>query len=366
MKILILSSIRLDSGTGLRLIGLAESLAKLGHEVYLAGYGLNEKIKYAKYLEIKNARGVGKYFISMISNIGFSRRLKYDVVIASKAHPVSCIPALFAKTKTKILDFDDLEHAYWKNPIKIAILKTSERFFPRFFDYITTHNDNLKIYISRNIGIPEDKIIFLPQAIMSDILKNRPGKTGGISDKLGLKNKKVVVYAAHLGVAAPDLEMVFSTIKKIGSDVRLLVIGSGEKLEHYKELAKSMDIEDHVIFVGYVKHEDIPKYLSIANAAINFMEETPANVSRASIKVREYLAFGLPTVCNIFGPDLKNFRNFVYEFETNGEESLKNALVKAIENRDKKAGKAEKYMEKFYWDNVSKDFERSLEKIVRS
>jgi spore coat polysaccharide biosynthesis predicted glycosyltransferase SpsG len=62
MKIIILSSVDLDSGTGLRMSGLAKALAKLEHEVYLTGSGLYEDIRPAVYLGLKKKRGLKKSY----------------------------------------------------------------------------------------------------------------------------------------------------------------------------------------------------------------------------------------------------------------------------------------------------------------
>jgi glycosyltransferase involved in cell wall biosynthesis len=363
MKILILPSIRLDSGTGLRLIGLADSLAELGHDVCLAGPGLQGKLKHARYVEIKKRCGIKKIIFSTFSNIRLLKKMESDVIIASKAHPVSCIPAIIAGGRAKkILDFDDLEHAYWKNPLKRAFLKTMEKILPDFFDYITTHNEDLKAYLIENVGVPERKILLLPQGI--DAKMFRKEKTG-LSKKLGLEKKKTVLYAAHLGPAAADLGVVFEAIKNLRDRATLLVIGDGIKLRYYKNLAREMGL-DNVVFTGHVKHEAMPQYLSIADAAVNFMRSSPANRCRASIKVREYLAFGLPTVCNIVGSDLKIFEEYVYPFRENDMRSFEKALLDALEDRAQKAGKAKNYMQRWDWGTIAKAFEKQLEAIVKS
>jgi glycosyltransferase involved in cell wall biosynthesis len=363
MRIAILSSVGLDSGTGLRMIGLAEALAKMGHEVYLTGSGLQGRLQHARYLEMKKRCGVKKIIFSTFSNMRFLKKIKSDVIIASKAHPVSSIPAIVAGGRAKkILDFDDLEHAYWKNPAKRAFLKAMEKILPDFFDCVTTHNEDLKSYLVENIGVPERKIIFLSQGINTKMFRR---EKSDLAKKLCLRGKKTIVYAAHLGPAASDLDVVFEAIKNLKDRVNLLVIGDGAKLDYYKNLAKKMGL-DNVVFTGYVRHEEIPQYLSAADAAVNFMRDSPANRCRASIKIREYLAFGLPTACNIIGSDLKNFESYVYSFEENDVKTLEGALLDALEDNAKKTGKAKSYMQQWDWDNIAKAFEKQLEAMIKS
>ncbi len=332
MKFIIIPSVKIKSGTGLRLLGIAKALRKLGYKVEIA--------------ETKRQ----KFFSDA------------DIVFASKALWGSCIPSLFRKFFKKeflILDIDDLEWGYWKRGVMKYLMILNDKFFPRFFDVITTHTLNLKKYIIKSLKVPERKIIFLPQGIDFSLFKNIRWKPS--------KNKKIV-YTAHLGVAAWDIDIIFRVFKNVlhkEKDVTLQIIGSGPYLQYFKDLAEKMEISHAVEFLGYVEHEDIPGIISEASVAVNYLRDNFANQYRSSIKVREYLAVGIPTVCNVIG-DISLFKDYIYGFPTGKIKLFEKQLLKALNNPDKKKlEEGRKFIkEKVDWDVIIKNFEKELNKLV--
>jgi len=285
-----------------------------------------------------------------------------DFIIASKTLPTSCMPAILGKIlgRKTILDIDDLEYGYWKGTKFEKPLRFFNRVFPKFFDRITTHTKGLENYIHEELGISKSRIIFLPQGIDYRMFK---GVKTGLREKLGLRKKKVIVYTAHLGPAA-KLDVIFRILKNIikkRGDLRLIVVGGGEYLDHYKKFAKSLGIETHVIFTGFVDHEDIPEYLAISDVAVNYLEGNLVNKYRSSIKVREYLASGIPVVCNVVSEDLEQFSKYLNSFETGNLKGMGRQILKAIEKPNKgKISRGKEFVKKWDWDIIVKDFERKL------
>jgi glycosyltransferase involved in cell wall biosynthesis len=75
-----------------------------------------------------------------------------------------------------------------------------------------------------------------------------------------------------------------------------LLIGGGEQEQELRSLVAELSLNDRVIFTGYVPYADLPRYLRLADVAIN-----PLKISRVSSvafphKVLQYLASGLPVV----------------------------------------------------------------------
>ncbi|MFC1815838.1 glycosyltransferase family 4 protein [Thermodesulfobacteriota bacterium] len=89
----------------------------------------------------------------------------------------------------------------------------------------------------------------------------------GIVDKLGLKNKKVLLSASRL-VAKKNhknvLKALPSVIKKIPNLV-YLIIGKGEEEEKLIKLTRYLRLEKYVTFVGYVEPKDMPLYYNICD-----------------------------------------------------------------------------------------------------
>jgi glycosyltransferase involved in cell wall biosynthesis len=85
------------------------------------------------------------------------------------------------------------------------------------------------------------------------------------------------------------------------------------------------------------------------------MAPTRANQSRASIKVREYLAAGLNVVCNPVG-DAETFKDYVTLCTR--IEDFPGAIGKALEeNNPENAKEARKFVERnFSWPHLVEDF----------
>lgn len=340
MKFLIIPSVNIKSGTGLRLLGIAKSLRKLGYGVEIA------ETKRQKF---------------------FSHA---DVVFASKALWGSCIPSLFRKffkNDFLILDIDDLEWGYWdrgKGYLRILIkymMILNDKIFPLFFDAVTTHTPNLKNYIIKNLRIPERKIIFLPQGIDFSLFKDIKWKPS---------NQKKIIYAAYLGPAAWDVDVIFKVFKEVlkeEKNVKLQIIGGGSYLKYFQNLTEKMGISHAVEFLGYVDHEDAPKIISEASVAVNYMRNNFTNQYRSSIKVREYLAVGIPTVCNTIG-DISLFSDFVYGFPTGNYEVFKKQILRALKNPDKgKSIRGREFVRKnFDWDIIIAKFKDDLSNFMGS
>lgn len=362
MKFIILSSISINSGTGIRIFNIAKNLSE-NNEVVLTGLGEKEGVKgKVKYVKIPKLRSrMLTHFMSLIVNFIVVLLNRADFVIASKPLPTSCLPAMLCKMigRKIILDVDDLEHGYWKGTKFECPLKFFDRMFPKFFNRVTTHTKELKKYLN-GLGVPNSRIIFLPQGIDYGVFK---GVRKDIRKRLGLGKKKVIVYTAHLGPAA-KLDFIFKVLKNITrkrEGLMLLVVGGGECLEHYKNLARSMGIGKHVAFTGSVDHEEIPEYLAMSDVAVNYLESTPSNRYRSSIKVREYLASGVPVVCNIVSEDIEQFSRYLNSFETGNFEEMGKQILRVIKKPGKvKISMGKEFVKKWDWDIIVKDFERKL------
>jgi glycosyltransferase involved in cell wall biosynthesis len=79
-------------------------------------------------------------------------------------------------------------------------------------------------------------------------------------------------------------------------DLKFLLIGGGEQDSELRNLVQDLGIQNHVVFTGYIKYQDLPKYLKVADVAVNTLETTlVANVALPN-KVLQYMAVGLPVV----------------------------------------------------------------------
>ena len=118
---LILSSLTLSSGTGIRLKGIAKGLARHGHGVWLVGAGERDHCTVGvSYVQVGGSPHPLVTALKLfLTNLSAVIRLRPEYCIASKPLPHTVVPALLSRWlgAVTLLDFDDLESGYWRRRI---------------------------------------------------------------------------------------------------------------------------------------------------------------------------------------------------------------------------------------------------------
>jgi glycosyltransferase involved in cell wall biosynthesis len=130
--------------------------------------------------------------------------------------------------------------------------------------------------------------------------------------RLGLGGGPVLLYAGHLGPAS-DLGALLPALAPIAAErpgARLLVVGDGRDRAALEGAAARALPEEFVVFAGAVPHREVPRYFALADVALGFLRDTEANRFRASIKIREALAAGVPAVATRL-PDSERLASFL-------------------------------------------------------
>jgi glycosyltransferase involved in cell wall biosynthesis len=293
-----------------------------------------------------------------LANLGAVIRIRPEYCIASKALPHTVVPALLARWfgAVTFLDFDDLESGYWQGRFWLPLLRFWETVSPRLLHYTCVHTEELAEETYESARIPRSSIMRLNQGV--DVALFSPRETEEVPAK------PVVLYAAHLGVAAAGLHFILSGFCKVaekGTDTILLVIGGGPLLPLFKKEVERLHLNGKVVFGGQMKHELMPKVMGLARAAVNYTPpENVASLYRASVKVREYLSMGLPVVTNLVGSDLNSFMEFLEVFEAGDIEGFAQGVEQALARGRNEDAQAE-LKNKWAWEVVVGKFLNQLE-----
>ena len=115
----------------------------------------------------------------------------------------------------------------------------------------------------------------------------------------GLAGKKVVLYSGNLGLTHP-VDWFLSFARKLAQhdDWRLVVVGSGPRLEALREQSRALG---NVLVKDPVPRDDVPALFSIATWGCVLLEETASKASVPS-KAFNLLAAGVPLLA-ITGED---------------------------------------------------------------
>lgn len=318
MRILMLSSVEHQSGSGLRFRGIAGALARRGHEVHLL-----EPVPAGTDPETPPGvirqpcprlpgRPEWQSPLWLAHGAAAVRRVRPDVAYALKPLPNAWLPARLAgRDGARVaVDFDDLDHAYYAaGPVRAAL----ERFFrsaARTARDATCHNDAMRALLTEIRG--EDRApVWVEQAVEVDRLASPPVDPS-LRARLGLGPGPVLLYAGHLGPAS-DLGALFPALAPIAAErpeARLLVVGDGRDRRALESAAARDLPAGFAVFAGAVPHREVARYYALADVALGFLRDTEANRYRASIKIREALAAGVPVVATRL-PDSERLASFV-------------------------------------------------------
>ncbi len=109
---------------------------------------------------------------------------------------------------------------------------------------------------------------------------------------------KVLVYMGSFFYFSGLMDALdeFAKISLDDPRLKFLLIGGGEQDSELKQKVEKLGLSEKVVFTGFVSYADLPKYLKVADLAVNTLEPTlVANVAFPN-KVLQYMAAGLPVV----------------------------------------------------------------------
>jgi len=171
-------------------------------------------------------------------------------------------------------------------------------------DYLTAISQALKKRaLANGVGCP---IEIVPNGVDFDKFCAKGGPaTGGkvqssklkvdeLKQKLEIrKDEKVVITVSRLVEknAVGDLIEAMAILKNQRPTLKLLIIGEGELEQSLKLKVKNLKLEEQVLFLGKLLHDEVPKYLAVSDVFVRpSLSEGLGNV------FLEAMAVGLPVI----------------------------------------------------------------------
>ncbi len=184
---------------------------------------------------------------------------------------------------------------------------------------------------------PRVKVIALPLAV--DIDKFFPGNPEAAKVKLGVSGKKVISTVSRV-LRYKGHETVFSALKKLElqqlEQIVYLVVGTGPYLESLKQLAKRLQIEKYVRFMGSVADEERLLVYQASNLFLlcSWEEKEEQNVEGFGLVLLEAAACGAAVLGTDSGgiPDAVNESHGGILIPERGVDELAAHLRSLVEN----------------------------------
>lgn len=310
-----------------RVSDICEEMVRRGHEVTVVtgvpnypegityqGYGNGQKrderingVKVHRCFTVPRKTGAVyrllNYYSYALSSTAYVRKLPgdFDVVFINQLSPVLMARAGIAygrKNKVPVIMYClDL----WPESLIAGGVKRGSliyKFFHHTSKMIYSKMDRILItsklfsgYLNREFGINEKKIKYLPQY------------AEGIFEKLPIKvttETTDVMFAGNIG-EIQSLDTVLCAAKLLKNElVRFHIVGGGTDLEHLKQSAAEMQLEN-VTFYGRRPLEEMPTFYEKADAMLVTLKADPVLSLTLPGKVQSYMASGKPIIGAIDG-----------------------------------------------------------------
>lgn len=120
----------------------------------------------------------------------------------------------------------------------------------------------------------------------------------GLRQKLGVGDSSLIISTRNLGPIY-DVGTLIRAVPLILQSIpeaKFIIIGEGKQEEYLKDMARSLHVLDNINFLGKIPHDELPRYLAIADIYVSTsLSDT------ISISLLEAMACGLAPVVTDIG-----------------------------------------------------------------
>ncbi|MFH0985837.1 MAG: glycosyltransferase family 4 protein [Candidatus Omnitrophota bacterium] len=300
-----------------RIVRLAAALAARGHQVVLAHFpyeaGSGISLPGIRIVELKRVMSLRAFADNTRALYTLAREV--DMVHFQKCQFYAALPSVLAAYmagKRLHYDWDDWEERIFDRAIEKKGLSTwltsisfylLERFLPVMADSISVASRSLEDLALRRGG-KRSRVVWIP--VGADMRQFHPATDRlAVRKKFGLKEELLVFYHGQLHSCQYGdlfLEVIKIICPSPGlAPMRFMIVGDGTDLNRLKKAAEKLGVSEHVMFTGFVPHEEIAAYIAAADICVAPFEDNEVTRCKSPLKIVEYLASGKPVVASAVG-----------------------------------------------------------------
>jgi glycosyltransferase involved in cell wall biosynthesis len=229
----------------------------------------NDVFNFEKFIEyeqiatntiIKNAQSFCPMVIHSASNfvVGLAGAKAAKQLGIPSIYEIRGLWQLTQSTKRDGYEFSD--HFLLSEKLEIEAAKHS--------DYVFTITNSLKNFLIER-GVDAGKIEVLPNAVELEKFE-KVERDVDLEKELDLSGKVVIGYVGSF-VEYEGIDLLIHAVhllkEKYPNQFRLLLVGGGDLDKQLRELVKTLDLTQDVIFTGRVPHSEVSRYYSLIDIA---------------------------------------------------------------------------------------------------
>jgi glycosyltransferase involved in cell wall biosynthesis len=236
-----------------------------------------------------------------------------DVVFATSTPLTIALPAIPAAKKNKIPMVFEVRDLWPEMPIAMGVLNNPVlRYLARKLEIWAYKNSSSIVALSPGMkegivktGYPSSNVAVIPNSSdISEFKHDSEAASVFRSSRSWLGDKPLLVYTGTFGrVNGVDyLVDLASELKKIDSDIKILLVGDGQEREAVIQKAKQLSVfNDNLFLETEIPKNKIPGLLSAANLASALFIDLPEMRPNSANKFFDALASGTPILLNYGG-----------------------------------------------------------------
>jgi glycosyltransferase involved in cell wall biosynthesis len=314
----------------------------------------NVKVKFFPFSDYK------KYMPAAYSEIlGMATLAREKIDILHTTSPLYRVPASYrGKIVTTFYDFAPYRVPELFPKISTAKLKTLYSFAAKKSDRIIAVSESTKRDARKFLGFPEEKISTIHNGIDKRFFEDDGFTKDDVKKAYGILGK----YILFLGTLEPRKNLsrvleAFAKFKKDSKgdfDYQLVVAGKkGWLTEEYFQQVKDLEIEDEVIFTGYVGGDELKPLYS--NAEFFVM---PSLYEGFGQTIVEAMACGAPCLVSKVSSIPEIVGEAAYFIDPRDTEGIVKGMAELATNkelRDKLSVAGKEQARKFSWEKCARE-----------
>ena len=222
----------------------------------------------------------------------------FDAVVLY-AVPTYVLQALWMARRFKLpvlLRALDASHKIRSSLFSPAIKWVEKRIYNKV-DFLSANNPAMADYCVKLGSRTSPTKVHFPPLDLSHF--RAQGKDQALRRSLGFKDEdQVLLYMGSFFYFSGLIDSLdeLAEVSKSSPNLKFLLIGGGEQDSELRQKVAALGLAEKVVFTGFIGYNELPRYLKIADIAVNTLEPTlVANVAFPN-KVLQYMAAGLPVV----------------------------------------------------------------------
>ncbi len=225
----------------------------------------------------------------------------FDLIYVFGVSPITvALPAIKLKKRKKIPIIMNVQDLWPENIVAITGMKNKIiiKAVDILVDYIYKNCDLILtaspcfVNIIKERGI-KTKIVYWPQYSIVE----KCDEPLFVFDE----NWFNIVFTGNIG-EAQGIDIAIEAAKKLHDyPIHWHFIGDGRQRDFLEKKVKSFQLNDVITFYGYIPEKEIPKYLSVADAALLILKPDPVFDMTIPAKLQTYLACGTPILGCVSG-----------------------------------------------------------------